>query len=315
MTMTPQQSYPKLAQTLGIPEIIFKREDLHPYGSHKGRSIPYMMEEYIKKGYSDFVISSSGNAALAALKFVQDCNKTNTKITLKIFIGKNIAKNKLSSIQSEILNLKSEILVEQVDNPKQSAFLEAKNNDKIINLRQSTDDLALEGYKTLADELEEIDNLEAIFIPTSSGTTAQALGNLGAQIHVVQTTACHSIAEFFSPYQVREHLSRFHIGSEIERGSKPHPNPPLQGEGKSIAGAIVDKIAHRKEKIIEIIKNSHGSGWIVTDEEIQNAIKLVKETINIDISPNSALSIAGLQKATQNGWTWSGPVACLITGK
>ena len=162
---------------------------------------------------SNFVISSSGNAALAALKFVQDCNKTNTKITLKIFIGKNIAKNKLSSIQSEILNLKSEILVEQVDNPKQSAFLEAKNNDKIINLRQSTDDLALEGYKTLADELEEIDNLEAIFIPTSSGTTAQALGNLGAQIHVVQTTACHSIAEFFSPYQVREHLSRFHIGS------------------------------------------------------------------------------------------------------
>jgi len=315
MLMTPQQSYPKLAQTLGIPEIILKREDLHPYGSHKGRSIPYMMEEYIKKGYSNFVISSSGNAALAALKFVQDCNKTNTKITLKIFIGKNIAKNKLSSIQSEILNLKSEILVEQVDNPKQSAFLEAKNNNKVINLRQSTDDLALEGYKTLADELEEIDNLEAIFIPTSSGTTAQALGNLGAQIHVVQTTACHPIAEFFSPYQVREHLSRFHIGSEIERGSKPHPNPPLQGEGKSIAGAIVDKIAHRKEKIIEIIKNSHGSGWIVTDEEIQNAIKLVKETINIDISPNSALSIAGLQKATQNGWTWSGPVACLITGK
>jgi len=221
-----------------------------------------MMEEYIKKGYSNFVISSSGNAALAALKFVQDCNKTNTKITLKIFIGKNIAKNKLSSIQSEILNLKSEILVEQVDNPKQSAFLEAKNNNKVINLRQSTDDLALEGYKTLADELEEIDNLEAIFIPTSSGTTAQALGNLGAQIHVVQTTACHPIAEFFSPYQVREHLSRFHIGSEIERGSKPHPNPPLQGEGKSIAGAIVDKIAHRKEKIIEIIKNSHGFALI-----------------------------------------------------
>ncbi len=297
--MTPQNSYPKLAQALGVPEIIFKREDLHPYGSHKGRSIPYMMEEYIKKGYSDFVISSSGNAALAAIHWAK-----NKKVNLKIFVGKNIDKSKLNVLESNILSpyqgeikrgSDTKITLEQVDNPKQSAFLEAKNNYKVINLRQSTDDFALEGYKTLADELKEMDNLEAIFIPTSSGTTAQALGEImpNVQIHIVQTTACHPMAQEFDKIPL---LSK-------------------EGSGVVLAGAIVDKIAHRKEKIVEIIKNSRGFGWIVTDEEIQNAMALVKKTTNIDISPNSALSVAGLQKAIKNGWQWPGPVVCLITGR
>lgn len=302
---TPQQSYPKLAEKIGIPMIILKREDLHAYGSHKGRSIPYMIEEYVKpssakasedkQGQTEFVISSSGNAALAAIYIVNDLKDIN----LKIFVGKNIDKNKLEKLKKLITN--ENISIEQVERPKQTAFQIDKDGEA-KNLRQSTDDLALEGYKSLTDELEKIENLQAIFIPTSSGTTAQALGKFfnemhpptlklrrTKQIHVVQTDFCHPIAqEFDKDYSENE---------------------------KSIAGAIVDKTAHRKEKVVEIIKNSRGSGWVVNDDEIKNAINLVKETTGIDISPNSALSIAGLQKAIKVGWSWDNPVACLITGK
>ena len=307
MLITPQNSYPKLARALGLPEIILKREDLHPYGSHKGRSIPYMIEKYMKQGYRDFAISSSGNAALAALNAALE-----KKVNLKVFVGKNINKSKLNVLESIILSpyqgeIKrgsiKKISIEQVANPKQQAFLAGKKTAKVINLRQSTDDLALAGYKTLAAELKRIKNLQAIFVPTSSGTTAQALGKFlpDIQIHIAQTTACHPIAEIFSPYEVREHLSRFYIGREIERGS--------------LANAIVDKVAHRKEKVIEVIKTTNGFGWIISDEEIKNAIKLVKETADIDISPNSALALAGLQKAIKNGWRFTDAVVCLITGK
>jgi len=89
----------------------------------------------------------------------------------------------------------------------------------------------------------------------------------------------------------------------------------FENTDRSIAGAIVDKVAHRKEKIIELIKKSQGFGWIATDKEIRKAIKLVKEKTDIDISPNSALSIAGLQKAIKNNWKWNGTIVCLITGK
>lgn len=303
---TPQQSYSSLAAAIGVPELYFKREDLHKYGSHKGRSIPHMIKKYAKEGIADFVISSSGNAALAAIHATIAHNQNNPgkEIKLTVFVGAHIPKQKLDRLQSLIIYHLSFITIQQVDRPKQSAIqFEKEHNAKF--LRQSTDDLALEGYFELAEELHKIPNLEAIFIPTSSGTTAHALGvafqtlSQKPQIHIVQTTACHPIAEVFDGEQE---------------------------EAPSIAGAIVDKVAHRKEKVVEIIKNSGGSGWIVNDQEISNAIRLVKECANMTISANSALSVAGLQKAVRNGWKWTlprrssegaeagGVVLCIITG-
>lgn len=294
---TPQQPYPDLAKAIGVPELYLKREDLHKYGSHKGRSIPLMIKKYAKEGITNFVISSSGNAALAAIHATIAHNQNNPgkEITLKIFIGKKIDENKLRNLISKIERSEDQkIKIEQVDNPKQTAFqLEKEGQAKF--LRQSTDDLALEGYYELADELNKIPDLSAIFIPTSSGTTAQALGiafqqlSQKPQIHIVQTTACHPIAEVFDTEKIEK--------------------------TPSTAGAIVDQIARRKEKVIEMIKNSGGSGWIVHNEEINSAMKTVSQLAHINISSNSALSVAGLQKAVKNGWKWTGVVLCIITGQ
>src|SRR3989338_6444090 len=303
---TLQKPYVKLAKKLGLPELWFKREDLHPYGSHKGRSIPQMIKEYAKLGTKQFVISSSGNAALAAIIAVQKHNQNNpTHVRLTVYVGQHIETEKLERLKREITD--TSITIEQVENPKQTAFQAKKKSQKnpppldgVItaltkNLRQSTDDLALRGYSELADDLSKIPNLEAVFIPTSSGSTAQALGeafvkmNLHVQIHIVQTTICHPIAEVFDTNFVPEE--------------------------KSLAGAIVDKIAHRKDKVVEVIKNTHGSGWIITNPEIENAMDLTKENTDFTVSANSALSLAGLLKAQKNNWKWTGAVACLITGR
>ena len=280
---TVQQSYPELAAAFGVPEVYLKREDQHKYGSHKGRSIPLMIKKYAKEGHANFVISSSGNAALAAIYAVRAHNYNNPQaIKLTVYIGKNINPEKLKIILAVIDD--ANIKLEQVDKPKQKAF-QVDKKEGIKMLRQSTDDTALEGYFELADELSKIPNLQAVFIPTSSGTTAQGLGEafaklkINPQIHIVQTTACHPIAD-----EIRD--KRYEI----------------QDTNQSIADAIVDKIAHRKEKVLEIIKNSHGSGWIADDEEIKDAIKLVEDACNILISPNSALSIVGLKKAVENGF-------------
>lgn len=293
---TPQQPYPELAKALGIHTIYFKREDQHPYGSHKGRSIPFMMKTYIKRdGIRDFVISSSGNAALAAVKMATKHNQNNPdkQITLQVYVGKKIDEKKLQFLKEPISNHQSLISIKQVDRPKQTAFQEGKKNDTIF-LRQSTDDLALEGYINLANELYKIPDLAAVFIPTSSGTTAQAVAETFAeketipQVHIVQTTACHPIAEL--------------LGTSSEAADQ------------SVAGAIVDNVAHRKQAVADEVKKTNGAAWIPTDEEITAAKILVKNTTNIDISPNSALSVAGLKKALDDGLTFDGPVVCLVTG-
>lgn len=290
---TPQLPFSSLSEALGVPEIWLKREDLHPYGSHKGRSIPLMIKEYKKQGLRKFVISSSGNASLAAKITVEKHNQNNPSdpIELAVFVGEKIPDEKKKLLVSQ----DPKITLETVTNPKQTAF-QMDADGKAKNLRQSTDDSALIGYTELATELEKIPDLSAVFIPTSSGTTAQALGQyflekqLSIQIHIVQTPACHPLVDSAT-------------------------GTTANSEETSLAGAIVDKVAHRKEKVVEIIKNTHGSGWIASDAEIQEAQKLVKEHCNISLSANSALAVAGVKKAVQNGWNFSGPVVCLITGR
>ena len=73
---TPQMPSPIITRALGSSaEVWLKREDKHFYGSHKGRSIPLMVATHHKDGFSSFVISSSGNAALAAIIAIQAHNK------------------------------------------------------------------------------------------------------------------------------------------------------------------------------------------------------------------------------------------------
>lgn len=292
---TTQQPFPELAQNLGIEELWLKREDTHPYGSHKGRGIPLMMREYHKReGIKNFVISSSGNAALAAAITVQKHHQNNPgdKITLRIFIGTKIDPEKLKRLKVYVDN--EAIFLEQVENPKQTAFLLDKKGEA-KNLRQSTDDLALKGYFELAEELDKIPNLTAIFIPTSSGTTAQGLAvafdklTQHPEIHIVQTTSCHPIAEALS-------------------------SSPGQDNTASLATAIVDKIAHRKTAVVEKVTQSKGTGWIVTNDEITSIQKLTKNLVNFPISGNSALSLAAIKKATASGRKFSGAVVALITG-
>ena len=303
---TIQMPYSKLAQALGVKDVYLKREDEHKYGSHKGRSIPLMIKKYFKEeNITNFVISSSGNAALAAIHSVQVHNHNNSeKINLTVFVGLNIDEKKLKIILKTIKDFN--IKIEQVEKPKQSAFQMDKNG-LAKNLRQSTDDNALIGYYELAEELDKIPNLGAIFVPTSSGTTAQGLAEAffdesyikleqKPQIHIVQTTTCHPISELFI-------------------SNSPSVNTDLKEE-KSIAGAIVDKIAHRKDRVVELIKKSKGSGWVVTNEDIKETQKLVKQTTGVEISTNSALSVAGLKKAKEAGFDWENKVVvCLITGQ
>lgn len=296
MSITPNESYPALADAIGVPALYFKREDLHPLGSHKGRSIPHMIDTHIAATNTrHFAISSSGNAALAAGLYIQKLNTARAAdkhITLEILTGKNINSKKLEKLQA----LKDDyILVSIHDRPLQTLTVKIKQDLLIKSLRQSVDDSALVGYESLAQEIVTTPDLEAIFIGTSSGTTAQALANYFIsekttkkiiQIHIVQTPSCHPLVET----------------SE-------------ENDEKSIADAIVDQIANRKAALLPLIEKTGGAGWIVNNEAIRAAQDLTKKHTNLSISTNSALSVAGLMSAIYTGRLYKGAVVCIIAGE
>src|SRR3989344_7818631 len=176
--ITPQTEHPELAKIICVPRLYFKREDLHPYGSHKGRSIPVMIDVKIadkkkralKQDTKYFAISSSGNAALAAVHYIQERNARGDSLSLSIFIGKNINPEKKQKLVSLIYDKKISLI--ETERPLQSL-----TKSGVESLRQSTDPTALIGYETLARELSEIPDLRDVFVGTSTGTTAEALAN------------------------------------------------------------------------------------------------------------------------------------------
>jgi len=307
--VTPLEHYPDLAKALSVSSLYFKREDLHPYGSHKGRSIPVMIDIYLAQGDTKFALSSSGNAALAAAMYIQEINReiaqSNSKsfIDLGIFVGNHVAPHKLEKLQKYA---DDHIHILKKERPLQA--LTQVMNEGVRSLRQSTDKNALIGYKTLAEELSESftgkskENLGAIFIGTSSGTTAEALAkyflnnkntNAGSksipQIHIIQTSSCHPIVDGLNSY-----------------------DGPAE---TSIADAITDITGYRKNDLVALIQKTGGAGWFATNEAIESAQELVKKYTGLNISTNSALSIVGVMQEVYAGHQIDGAVVCLICGE
>jgi threonine synthase len=244
-----------------------------------------MIEQHAKGGHRHFAISSSGNAALAAALYISEYNGKYAEqpIDLQIFVGEHINDAKLARLR-EIESKDHNITITQNEKPKQSVHVLNKRGEA-KSLRQSMDPLALIGYMSLVDELREIQNISNIFVPTSSGTVAEALAT-HFPTHIVQTTQCHPISELFDKERAGE-------------------------SSESLADAIVDLVAPRKDALVKIIK----TGWIITNEEIEIAVDLMREETSLEISPNSALSIAGLMRALKTGLVPDGPIVCLITGR
>lgn len=291
---TPLEKYPKLASAIGVADLHFKREDLHPYGSHKGRSIPVMIDHYYENGDRRFAISSSGNAALAAALHVQKLNQADPKnvVDLDIFIGQHAAPHKAEKLRA-LADDHIRILVKE--RPLQALTMAVQEG--VRSLRQSTDDEALVGYGSLAEELAASarkEKIGAVFIGTSSGTTAQALAEYflkhksGVQIHIVQTSSCHPIADGFENYDGPDE--------------------------KSIADAIVDQTAQRKSVLVPLIEKTGGRAWVAMNDDIDAAQEFVAKHTGLEISTNSALSVVGAMKAAYVGHKIDGAAVCVIGG-
>ena len=289
--ITPIESYPDLASTVGVSKLYFKREDLHPYGSHKGRSIPVMIDNYYKKaGDRSFVITGSGNAALAAALRIKEINAESEICSLDIYVGTHISAHKLEKIK-KLADDHIRVLIKE--RPLQ-ALTEA-SKEGIRSLRQSTDNVALIGYESLAEELSELTGISSVFIGTSSGTTAQALAQyflnkkLPIQVHIVQTSSCHVMVDAFESYDGPDE--------------------------SSIADAIVDKVAQRKTDLVPLIKKTGGRGWVATNEIIEGAQTMTWDHTSMEISTNSALSVAGVMQAASIGFDVGDVVVCLVCGE
>lgn len=280
-TIEINDNTPIIEATYEGKNLFIKDENENLNGSFKDRGVSYQMAKYLQLGNSNFALSSSGNSAISA-SFITN----HYDVKLQLFLSNNINSEKLEKINKFT---DSKIKINLSDKPRSELIKFLNNNPEYINLRGSTDIYSYQGFKTISYELvEQVPDVDAIFIPCSSGTSTfgiyQGLKELNhlVPIHICQTEKINALSKYFDVDYKRQQ--------------------------SSLADAITDRVAHRKDELIEIIKESEGFGWIISDSNLLEDKEIVNNLINKDYSFNSLLAFSGWRKSFEKGYNYKNPV-------
>jgi len=143
-----------------------KREDKSAVGSHKFRALEFQISRLVDAGIERAVLSSSGNAAIAASRILP----AESKLKLFIFLSEKTPVAKLTA-----LDFSKNCVFVLSDRPLRMAKYAAKHF-KISDLRPSVDPNAVVGFRSLGFEIfEQNPRVANIFSFATSGASARGI--------------------------------------------------------------------------------------------------------------------------------------------
>jgi threonine synthase len=240
---TPLEVAPQLGTELGIPNLLLKREDLSPTGSHKARCLSLLCSALIASESRQAVISSSGNAAVAAAAYASLGG-----IRLLSLVSPRTPRLKLEQLRIyQQLTVLSESPV--------ALLHHAVQNWGLSDLRGSVNRRAPNAYRGIAAELVEAGPLAAVFLFSNSG--AAALG------------IAQGLDQLLPP---PEH-PQLHVVEGFPGGELTRPWFPASQELAAAASLLGELGTHRSRlapAVRRAVRSSGGSGWRVTDGEAED---------------------------------------------
>ena len=228
---------PIITRAKSLDSIYFKREDKNKCGSLKDRSLAYQVSLACQNNKKELVISTSGNAGIAAAAY---CQKAGIK--LYVFISPETEKAKIAEMQEY-----DPIIIKSKRAIRLANYLAAKY--KIENLRPSANDSSIEGFKSIAFEIfESLGEVDAVFTYTTSGSSFIGIGK--AYQYLLEN-------------------------EEIEKMPKLYA--VQNSDEFSIAGRLGIKNTRRRKEISKLIKLSGGSRICVNNNEILVARNILEK--------------------------------------
>jgi threonine synthase len=259
---TPLEDAPDLARWAGLDTLLVKREDLNPTGSHKDRGAFEQVGAMLAAGARVAVISSSGNAALAAAHYA-----TPAGITVVVLVSPRTNPGRVA----EVVAAGGRVVV--TEKPINFA-LRLSRVRGWPDLRPSLSEDALRGFRSLGRELvETLPPGTALAGYASSGTTFQAIGEVAAEagaglaLHPVQA----GLVDGFS--------------REFGR--------PGDGQ-RSVVGDLGVRVSPRTDRVVGLVRASGGSAWWVNDDEILTARDAISAARH-RVAPECWAATAGLR--------------------
>jgi threonine synthase len=276
---TPLEVDDALARWAGIDQLWIKREDLNPTGSHKDRGAAVQIAALLQRGQRVAVISSSGNAALAAAAAGAAFG-----VTVVALISPRTEPARAAAIRAAGGRV--------VVTTKPINFTIRLN--RVCgwpDLRPSQSAEALAGFAGLGDELAaELDEDAAVVGYASSGTTYEAVGRALQRagkrhpLHPVQAGLVNGLSREFG---------------------RP-------GDGhRSLVGDLGVKVSGRTREVVSLVRGSGGQAWWVDDAAMTDAGRALRGAGH-EVAPECWAALAGARLAGQDGVTRA---VLLLTGR
>lgn len=277
---TPLQESPALARWSGVRNLWLKREDANPTGSHKDRGALEQVRACRRAGRRVAVISSSGNAALAAATLGREVGLT--VVALVSPLTENAKVSRLTEAGARVVVARKPI----------NFATRLARVTGWSDLRPSTSPEALLGFRTLGEELaDELNAGVPVFGYASSGTTFAAIGAIfadrGSQhpLHPVQAGVVNGFSKEFG---------------------RP-------GDGsRSVIGDLGVKVSPRTDQVLRLVRESGGEAWWSGPGDI-DAGRAALEAEGIHVAAECWAALGGVRLAARAAACGS---ACLvITGQ
>ncbi len=304
---TPLMASPRLAEHLGVGELLLKNETMNPTGSFKDRQVSLGISKARESGAHTLAVISSGNVAAAAASY-----SALAGLKCHIFAPKSAPLDKL--VQARMYGAS----FVRVDTLSSSLIFELvwqacpQKDWHLLSTAGLYNPYHVEGAKTIAYELcEQCSPMpDWVIAPVGGGGLIGSLfrgfgelvslGKLDGMPAIVgvQSSQCtplvDAIEKDLSPAEV---LAR-----------------PVE-VGDTIAGAIADDILFDAYTALPAIRESGGKAVSVTDEEMLEAEALLARKTGIFAEPASAATIAAIEKLRGSETIGArDSVCCIVTG-
>ena len=277
---TPIESQPSLAAWAEVDELWLKREDLNPTGSHKDRGAVEQVRGCLQRGQRVAVISSSGNAALAA-----SAQGAANGVTVVALLSPRTDAARIAAIRDAGGRV---VLTTKPIN----FTIRLSRVCGWPDLRPSQSADALRGFAGLGHELagELVDGV-ALVGYASSGTTYQAIATALAAGH--------------------RQLPLHPIQAGLVNGLSREFGRPGDGR-RSLVGDLGIKVTPRAPAVVRQVRDSGGQAWWVDDAAITEAGEQLRRA-GFAVAPECWAALAGLRLAAREAGIQR---ACLLlTGR
>jgi len=296
---TEETSIKDINKMLGTT-LYFKREDKSSAGSLKGRSLAYQVSLAKQNKKNSLVISTSGNAGIAAAMYCQKAG-----IRLYAFISPETENEKTA----EMLKY-NPVIIESERSIRFSNYVSAKYG--IENMRASISNSSIEGFKSIAFEIfEHLGKIDAIFTFVTSGSSFVGIGR--AYKCLLESGRIKKIPRLYAV----QSGNIFSVASAFDSDLKGKVEQNLRTcKNKScfLAGRLGVKNTRRRKEILKLMELSGGSGLYVGYNEIGNS-KGILEKNGIYTSPEGCASFAGVLKVVRGNTYKFDKVVCVLSGK